>query len=163
MLCIWSENLSTLQLEVCTLWPTYPHFPTPWPLASTSVLFGGFPGSSAGKKSACNSGGPGSIHASWCSPEEGISYPLQYSWASLVVQMVKNLSEMQKTWFWCLDWEDPLKEGMETHSSILAWRLPMDRGAWWAIVHGIAESDMTEQLSTHSTMYSLFLWVFFYR
>ena len=44
-------------------------------------------------------------------------------------------------------WEDPLEEGMATHSSILAWRIPMDRGAWQAAVHGVAESDMTERLS----------------
>ena len=154
---------STLQLEVCTLWATYPHFPTSRPLASTNVLFGGFPGSSADKESTCNAGDPGSIPGSGRSPGEGIGYPLQYSWASLVVQMVKNLPAVQETWFWCLDWEDPLNEGMATHSRILAWRLLMDRGAWRAIVRGIAEWDMTEQLSTHSTMYSLFLWAFFLR
>ena len=43
-----------------------------------------------------------------------------------------------------LNWEDPLEEGKANHSSILAWRIPMDRGAWWATVHGVAESDMTE-------------------
>ena len=47
-----------------------------------------------------------------------------------------------------LSQEDPLEEGMATHSSIFAWRIPMDRGAWWAIVLGIAELDMTERLST---------------
>ena len=47
-------------------------------------------------------------------------------------------------------WEDPLEEGMATHSSILAWKIPMDRGAWRAAVHGVAESDMTERLSTHA-------------
>ena len=47
-----------------------------------------------------------------------------------------------------LGWEGPLGEGMATHSSILAWRVPVDRGAWWATVLGVAESDMTEQLST---------------
>ena len=45
---------------------------------------------------------------------------------------------------WILGWQDPLEEGMATHSSILAWRIPMDRGAWQATVHGIAELDMTE-------------------
>ena len=49
---------------------------------------------------------------------------------------------MQETWVWSLGWEDPLKEGMATHSSILAWRIPMDRGAWWAEVHGAAQSKM---------------------
>ena len=51
--------------------------------------------------------------------------------ASLVVQMVKNLPAMWKTWVRSLGWEDPLEKGMATHSSILAWRIPVDRGAWW--------------------------------
>ena len=51
---------------------------------------------------------------------------------------------MQETWVRSLDWEDPLEEVMATHSSILAWRIPMDRRAWWATVHRVAESDMTE-------------------
>ena len=62
-------------------------------------------------------------------PGEGIGYPLQYSWASLVAQTVKNPPTMQETWVWSLGWEDPLEEGMATHSSILVWRIPMDRGA----------------------------------
>ena len=59
-------------------------------------------------------------------------------WASLVAQMVKNPSAMQGTSIQSVGWEDPLEEGMETHSSILAWRIPMDRGAWLDAVHGIA-------------------------
>ena len=58
----------------------------------------------------------------------------------LVAQMVKNPPAMQETWVRFLGWEDPLEEGMLTHSSILAWRIPMDRGDWWATVHGVAES-----------------------
>ena len=58
------------------------------------------------------------------SPGEGIGYPLQYSWASLVAQLVKNLLPMWETWVRSLDWEDPLEKGMATHSSILAWRIP---------------------------------------
>ena len=58
----------------------------------------GFPGSSAVKKSACNAGDPGSILGLKGSPGEGIGYPLQYSWASLVAQLVKNLPAMQETW-----------------------------------------------------------------
>ena len=54
--------------------------------------------------------------------------------------MVKNPPAMQETWVRSLGWEDPLEEGMATRSSILAWRIPMDRGAWWAIVHGFAKS-----------------------
>jgi len=64
------------------------------------------------------------------SPEEGLGFPLQYTWASLVTHMVKNLPPMQETSVQSLGWEDPLKEGMATHSNILAWRIPMDRGAW---------------------------------
>ena len=57
------------------------------------------------------------------SPGEGIGYPLQYSWASLMTQMVKNPPAMWETWVQSLGWEDPLEEGMATHSSILAWRI----------------------------------------
>ena len=55
---------------------------------------------------------------------EGIGCPLQYSWASLVVQLVKNPPAMQVTWVQSLSWEDPLEKGKATHSSILAWRIP---------------------------------------
>ena len=61
--------------------------------------------------------------------------------ASLVAQMAKNLPVMQETWVQSLGQEDPLEEGMTTHSSILAWRIPMDRGAGWATVHGVAQSQ----------------------
>ena len=61
-------------------------------------------------------------------------------WASLVAEMVKNLPVMKETWAQFLSWEDPLGEGMATHSSILAWTIPMDRGAWWATVHGVTKS-----------------------
>jgi len=57
-----------------------------------------------------------------------------------VAQKVKNLPAMWKTWVQSLGWEDPLEEGMANHSNILAWRIPMDRGAWWATVHGLAKS-----------------------
>ena len=60
--------------------------------------------------------------------------------ASLVVQLVKNPPAMQETLVRFLGREDPLEEGMATHSSILAWRIPMDRGAWQAIVHRVAKS-----------------------
>ena len=82
----------------------------------------GFPGSSAGKESACNAGDPGSFPGSGSSTGEGIVYPLQYSWASLVAQTLKNLLAMRETWVQSLGWEDPPEEGMATHSSILAWR-----------------------------------------
>ena len=67
--------------------------------------------------------------------------PLQYFWAILVAQMVKNPLAMWETWVWSLGWQDPLEEGMVTHSSILAWRIPMDRGSWQATVHGVAKSQ----------------------
>ena len=54
--------------------------------------------------------------------------------------MVKHLPAMRETWVRFLGWEDPLEEGMATHSSILAWRIPMDREAWLATVHGVAKS-----------------------
>ena len=83
-----------------------------------------FPSSSAGKESTCNAGDPGLIPGLERSPEEGMGYTLQYSWASLVAQTVKNLPAMQETWIWSLGWEDPLEEGMATHSSILVWKIP---------------------------------------
>ena len=58
------------------------------------------------------------------SAEEGTGYPLQYSWAFLVTQLVKNLPAMWETWVRSLGWEDPLENGKASHSSILAWRIP---------------------------------------
>ena len=70
-----------------------------------------FPGSSAGKEFACNAGDPSSITGSGRSPGGGIGYPLQYSWASLVAQLVKNLPAMQETPVRLLGQEDPLEKG----------------------------------------------------
>ena len=95
---------------------------------------GGFLRSSVGKESACNAGDPCSIPGLGRFPGEGIGYPLQYSWASLVAQLVKNLPAVQETWVQSLVWGDPLEEGKTTHSSILAWRIP------WTVVHGVAKS-----------------------
>ena len=64
-------------------------------LADTDL---GFPGSSVGKESACNAGDPSSIPGSGSSPGEGIGYPLQYSWASLVPQLVEDLPAVRETW-----------------------------------------------------------------
>ena len=86
--------------------------------------FEDFPDSSVGKESACNAGDPGSIPGSGRSAGEGIGYPLQDSWASLVAQVVKNPPSMRKTWLRALGWEDPLEKGKATDSSILAWRTP---------------------------------------
>ena len=80
---------------------------------------GGFPDSSVGKESTCNAGDPNLIPGLGRSTER-IGYPLQYSWASPVPQMVKNLPAKQKIWVRSLGWEDPLEKGKATHSSILA-------------------------------------------
>ena len=70
-----------------------------------------FPDNSVGKESACNAGDPGSVLGLGRSAAEGIGYPLQYSWASLVAQLVKNLPAMQETLVQFLGWEDPLAKG----------------------------------------------------
>ena len=57
-----------------------------------------------------------------------------------MAQTAKNLPVLRETWVQSLGWEEPLKEDMATHSDILAWKIPMDRGAWQAIVHGVAKS-----------------------
>ena len=102
-------------------------------------MYTGLPGSSAGKESAFNAEDPGLISGSGRSPGEGIGYPLQYSQASLVAQSVKNPLAMQETWVRSLAWEDRLEEGIAIHSSILALKIPMDRGTWRAAVYGVAE------------------------
>ena len=84
----------------------------------------GFPDSSVGKESTCNAEDPGLIPGSGRSAGEGIGYPLQYSWASLVTQLVKNLPAMWETWVRSLGREDPLEKKKATHSSILDWRIP---------------------------------------
>ena len=93
----------------------------------------GFPDSSVDKESAYNAGDLGLIPGLGRSAEEGVGYPLLYSWASLVAQLVKNLPVMWETWVRSLGWEDPLKKGTATQSS------PRD----------CKESDVTEQLSLH--------------
>ena len=61
--------------------------------------------------------------------------------ASLVAWLVKNLTLVLETWVQSLGWEDPLEESMATHCSIPAWRIHMDRGAWWTTIQGAAESQ----------------------
>ena len=102
---------------------------------------GGFPDGSGGKESACNAQDPSLIPGLGKPPGERIGYPLQYSWASLMAQTVKNLPAVLETWVQSLGWEGSLEDGLATHSSILAWRTPVDRGAWWATVHGVARSQ----------------------
>ena len=88
-------------------------------LSDKSACFG-FPGSSAGEESACNAGDPGSIPGLGRCPGEGIGYPLQDSWASLVAQAVRNPPAMWQIWVRYLGQEDPLEGGLATHSSIPA-------------------------------------------
>ena len=85
---------------------------------------GGFPDSSVGKEATCKAGDHGSIPGSGTSPGKRIGYPLQYSWASLVAQLVKNPQAMWETWVQSLGWEDPLEKDTAIHSNILAWRIP---------------------------------------
>ena len=84
----------------------------------------GFPNSSVGKEYTCNPGDPGSIPGSGRSAGKGIGYRLQYSWASLVAQLVKIPPAMQETWVRSLGQEDPLEKEMAIHSSILVWIIP---------------------------------------
>jgi len=100
----------------------------------------GLLGSSAGKESAYNAGDSSLIPGLGSSPGEGIGFPFQYSWASLVAETVKNPPAVRETWVQSLGWKDPLEEGMATHSSILVWRIPKDIGAWQATIHGVAKS-----------------------
>ena len=102
----------------------------------------GFPDSSAGKESTCNAGDPSSIPGSRRSAGEGIGYPLQYYWASLVTQTVKNLPTIQESWVRSLGWEDTLEKGKATTPVF-----------WPGEFHGLyspwghKESDTTERLS----------------
>ena len=90
------------------------------------------------------------IPGSGRSSGEGIGYPLQYSWAALGAQTVKNLPAMQETWLQFLGWEDPLEEGMTTYSSILAWRIPWIENLEGCSPRGHKELDTTE--AQHSTL-----------
>ena len=95
--------------------------------------FEGFPDSSVGKESACNAEDPGSIPGSGRSPGEGIGYPLRYSWASLVGQLVKNLLAMRETWVQSLGWEDSPGEGKGYPFQYSGRENPMD-----CVAHGLA-------------------------
>ena len=102
-----------------------------------NVLISGFPDSSVGEESACNAGDPGSIFGSGRFAGEGIGYPIQYSWISLMAQLVKNPPAMKETWVESLVWEDPLEKGKAT---------PV---FWPGEFHGLyscKESDTTERL-----------------
>ena len=115
-----------------------------WGKASTQ-LWEGFLGSSVGKESACNAGGPCSIPVSGSSPEKGIGYPLQYSWASLVDQIVKNSPAMWEIWVRSLSWKDPPGGG---HDNLLQYSCLENPHGRRSLVGcspwGCKESDMTE-------------------
>ena len=107
-----------------------------------SLSFSLLPDSSVGKESTCNAGYPGLIPGLGRSTGEGIGYPLQYSWASLVAQLVKNLPAVWEIWVQSLGWEDALEKGKATQSSILAWKIP-----WIVYPWGCKVLDLTERFS----------------
>ena len=104
--------------------------------------------SSAGKEYTCIAGDPSSIPGLGSAPGEEIVYPLQYSWVSPVAQMVKNPPAMWETWVQSQGCGNPQEEGIAIHSSILVWRILMDRGVDYSLVDyspwGHKELDMTE-------------------
>ena len=99
-----------------------------------TLVFLGFPDSSVDKESACNAGYPSLIPGSGRSQREGIGYPRQCSWSSLMAQLVKNPPAMQEIPVRFLGQDDTLEKGNATHSSVLAWTIP------WTTVHGVAKS-----------------------
>ena len=114
---------------------------------ATNTFTLGFPGSSAGKESVCNAGGPGSIPGLGRGPGEGISYPLQYSLASLVAQLIKNLPAIQETWVQSLGWEDPLEEGWQLTPVFLPGESPWAEEPGGLQSMGCKESDTTEHVT----------------
>ena len=99
------------------------------------------PGSSAGKEFVCNAGDTGSIPGlgrfTWRRDKVFTPVFLGFPGGS----DGKESSWNARDWIQSLGWEDPLEEGMATHTSILAWRIPMDRGVWWATVHVVTENQ----------------------
>ena len=125
----WHIECSTFTASFFRIWNSPTGIPSP---------HRGVPHSSVGKEPSCNVGDPGSIPGLGRSTGEGIGYPLQNYWASLVAQLVKNLPAMWETWVWTLGWEHPLEKGKATHSSIL--ENSMDCSPWG---RGHKESDTT--------------------
>ena len=121
----WDQILFVILLRFLTaLFLFYVHILTP---------IRGFPDSSVGKKFVCNAGDAGLIPGSGRSTGEGIGYPLHYSLASLVAQLVKNLPVMWETWVWSFGWEAPLENSMHVYS-------PCRRIPWMYIVQGVEKS-----------------------
>ena len=100
------------------------------------------PGSSPGKESTCNAGDPGLIPGLGRSAGEGLGHRLQFSWACLVAQLVKNLPAMQETWVQSLGWEYPREKGKATHSTPVFWP-----GEFHGL-HSCKESDVIERFFT---------------
>ena len=122
-----------------------------FPDSSVDKGFITFPDSSVGKESACSAGDPSSIPGSGRSPWEGIGYPLQYSYASLVAQLIKSSPATRETWVRSLGREDPLEKGTATHSSTLTWRI------LWTIPWG--RKDLAHDCVTFTFTLSLrYMW-----
>ena len=127
------------------------------------IVAAGFPGCSASNESACIAGDPGSIPGSGRSAGEGIGYPCQCFWASLIAQRVKNPLAMGEIWIQSLGWEDPLEKGTCYPLQYSGLQNSMDGGASQA-TGGRKESDMTEWLSLHFTLISnVFFIIKFYK
>ena len=107
----------------------------------------GFPGSSAAKESACSAEDPSWIPRLGRYPGEGIGYPLQSSWASLVAELVKNLPAVQETWVRSLCWQVPLGKEMATQASILAWKIPWREEPGRLQFRGLVRVRHAEQLT----------------
>ena len=162
-ICVWNSEVqhgtklvcSSVEIASVKRYETYPKIIFLYWLWSILVIFLyslrfvfnneiSFRPSSVGKESSCNAGDPSSIPGLGRFAGEGTGYPLQYSWASLVAQLVKNPLAMRETWVWSLGWEDPLEKG-QVPTPVF----------WPGEFHGLyspwdhKELDMTEQLSLH--------------
>ena len=109
-----------------------------------------YPECSVGKEFACNAGDPGSIPGLRWSPGKGIGSPLQYSWASLVAQLVKNPPAMWETWLNPWVGKIPWRRERLPHSSILAWRIP------WTI--GVTKS----QIQTSEFHFYIYIYIYMF-
>ena len=129
--------------------------PTPSPKLQFSfeapTVVKGFPDSSVGKEFICNAGDPGSIPGSGRSAGEGIGFPLQHSWASLVVQLVKNPLVMWETWVQSLGWEDPMGKFLQKFLPTPGIGYPLQysylKNSIDCIVHGVTKCQTLLQLS----------------
>ena len=132
MQCWYYHSVWSYSVFVGDWLPLNPRFSELFAVVWLSLV--SFSDSSVGKESTCNAGDPSSIPGSGRSAGEGIGYPLQYSWAFLALQLIKNLSAMWETWVQSLGWENSLEKGKTIHSRILAWRISR------TTVHGVTKS-----------------------